>query len=128
MPVRILKIGLTLAGFITMVIGLGGTPEDIAGWQDWLKLLRNLLFPDVLRTGLILGGIAVIIVVNVPGLKWIQAGGGLRQLLRGHQAAFHIGCLVCRNIGSVPTQGWRFYRAAITRWKTTAITGNHAPT
>ena len=56
MSVRVLKVVLTIAGFITMVIGLGGTPDNLAAWRDRLKLLGILLFPDVARTGLILRG------------------------------------------------------------------------
>ena len=81
MRIRLLKICLTLGGFIAAVIGLGGTPDNLAAWRDWFELFWNLLFPDAARTFLILGGIAIIIAVNVPGGRWVKVGGGFRQRL-----------------------------------------------
>ena len=94
MPIRVLKVGLTLIGFVTAVVGLSGTPDDLARWREWFALFGELVFPDVLRGSLILSGIGLIIATNVPAQKWLRLGRQLRFVAdRKYRRRYLVDCL-----------------------------------
>jgi hypothetical protein len=46
-------------GVVLTVIGLGGIPDDVATWSDWIKTVQLYLSQDVARWTFVMAGVAI---------------------------------------------------------------------
>lgn len=58
--------GPSIGGLILMIVGLGGAPDDVRVWGNWIG---DFVGDDGFRLLLVAFGIAIVAVANVPGLR-----------------------------------------------------------
>ncbi len=58
--------GPSLVGLIIAIVGLGGAPDDLRVWGNWIG---DFVEGDGFRLLLVAVGIAIMVIANVPGLR-----------------------------------------------------------
>ncbi len=60
---RVLALAFTLLSVVLMGIGVGGIPDAIAQWADWLQYLQRVTTPDTWRNTLVALGVVILLLL-----------------------------------------------------------------